>query len=144
MARATLAVLAIMVHIFFNRIPRGKAKDSSSDVSRCSRDTRLSATRSSGTDTLEDHTAFENWCCEFCDFSNRSLRSSQASKVCSNCHNDFVYKLAPRKNAHRKLIEERPVQVRVELRFLGSRRRRPNVDITDRYCLKNRFELRTA
>ena len=62
-----------------------------------------------------------SWKCNDCDHENRCLRSTRhqistcSPPECANCHNDYIFAIvsAPRKLAHRRLLEERPVQVRL-------------------------------
>jgi hypothetical protein len=56
----------------------------------------------------------DSWICQHCQHQNRSLRSTRARRrtlECSNCRNDFIFCVSPRKSAHKALLDERPVQV---------------------------------
>ena len=56
----------------------------------------------------------DSWTCSHCSFENRCLRSTLAGALeCSNCRNDFIYIISPRKIAHKALLESKPVQVRI-------------------------------
>lgn len=101
-------IASAMVHIFFGNRRHEQTDSVTEDV----------VDAESGAYTQphahEESSAFENWLCDICDFDNRALRSTSARKsarTCSNCGNDFIYKISPRKHAHKALIEARPVQV---------------------------------
>ena len=60
-------------------------------------------------------TRIHSWRCPQCDHENRALRSTnQRSQTpeCAKCHDDvIVARCAPRKTAHRELLDNRPIQV---------------------------------
>jgi len=102
-------IACAMVHIFF-----GSRRNDKTPADAESAITHPHNTRSSSYNS-EVASAFENWQCDICAFENRALRSTSARKsarTCSNCNNDFIFKISSRKHAHKALIEERPVQVR--------------------------------
>ncbi len=102
---ALLGIGIVMTHIFFNRggdhsrpRTRGQAK--------------IEAERERQSDMSH---VLDSWTCSRCRFENRCLRSARARGrrlECTNCRNDFICAVSPRKVAHKALLDDRPVQVR--------------------------------
>ena len=102
---ALLGIGFVMTHIFFNR-----GVDQSRPRTRGQAKIEAERERQS----LNMSHVLDSWTCSWCRFENRCLRSARARRnnlECTNCRNDFICAVSPRKVAHQALLDERPVQV---------------------------------
>lgn len=102
---ALLGIGFVMTHIFFNR-----GVDQSRPRTRGQAKIEADRERQS----LNMSHVLDSWTCSRCRFENRCLRSARARRnnlECTNCRNDFICAVSPRKVAHKGLLDDRPVQV---------------------------------
>ena len=121
-----------MTHIFFQR---RHAPDKDKTRPRTRTQTAKLEEEESRARDAQMQQVLDSWTCQHCQHENRSLRSTRARRStleCSNCRNDFIFCVSPRKSAHNALLDERPVQVR-ETRN-GDEKRETDRDARDDRC----------
>ena len=103
-AAAVLGLCFAMAHIFFQRkrqteLPRPRTRTQTAKA-QCEPEPAVPVE------------VLDSWTCSHCNFENRCLRSTLAGALeCSNCRNDYIYIISPRKTAHKTLLDTKPVQV---------------------------------
>lgn len=121
-AAAVLSLCFAMAHIFFQRkrqseLPRPRTRTQTAKA-RCEPEPAVPVE------------VLDSWTCSHCSFENRCLRSTLAGALeCSNCRNDLIYFISPRKIAHKALLDKKPVQVRTHVHVGATRRGRAGLTI---------------